>query len=1446
MELANFHHLVALFLTLLCGALAANHTDQVQFDSHSLFIKGQRVFLHGGEFHTFRLPVPDLWIDILEKIKAAGLNSISVYTHMGLLNPSRGVVDFDDWRDLQRLFEVAREVGIWVTLRPGPYINAETTAGGIAHWITSEVAGTLRTNVSDYREAWTPYIKGMAAQIRGNEITDGGSLILLQIDNEYNTDTGMEYMAQLEATYREAGVVVPFTYNDAGNQDHFVNGTGAIDLHGNDYYPQRYNCSEPDIWHTVVDYWDYHQQIDPAAPFYVPEMQGGALNGWGPNSPQYTGCMLLTGPEFENVFYRQLWASNAKLVSYYMFYGGTSWGFLPWDHFSGVYTSYDYGGAISESRALTPKHPEIKLQGIFLRSSPEFYKTNRIGNSSIGIPGGGAVSDPSAVALTFLQNPDTGAGFWITRHNDSTSSAVTSFSLNVTTSLGLLHIPLAGDVITLSGHESKVIVTDYAYGSRSRMLYSTAQVFFAGVIDSRDVLFLYGSTSQSHEFALTLSGVSSSASRVFSTTPGSSLGLPKNTTVFSLKAPFSAGLTTIFESSTQLILFADTPTAESFYAPTISSSASSDPHKGYWGIGTNETVLIGGPYLVRSASISSGSNVLEIRGDLNLTFESERGTGVTIVAPAHVTSAIWNGQTITLPKAQTLGSQSTLVRNGVIPPLPINSHADIQLPSLSDWKFKDSLPEITKSFDDSEWTVANHTTTNIPYPSYYGDGRVLYGCDYEFCENIVLWRGHFNASGSEKSVNLSINGGTAFAASVWLNNVFLNTSYGNSSGGFNILEETDDRFVFPKGVVLPGKDNVITIVQDNMGLNETVFTLNDPKSPRGVRGFKLDSGNFSEWKVQGKVGGYTGYPDKVRGVFNEGGLFGERQGWHLPGFDTSHWVSRPLSSGLPDSAAGVGFFVNTFNLDMPTGLDILLSFTFEEAVGQPYRAYLFVNGWMLGKRVANLGPQFKFPVHEGILDYHGVNTVAVALWSMEPITISPQLELTVDGVFRGGTANVTTNNPRWSPQGRGANCRHNCTSAPLPHFKHLYVDPRHFSVSPNSQMSIDTASDEESKLNIVVIGGSYVGSKVVDDLIPVVHETHNILLVEKGTHFQNIFAFPRLHVISGFERQAFVPYTFEYVKEAHSDGMIPNCTRTVDGLVTFILPNEIALQDGTTIPGKHLVLATGTSQRLTVGFDTLSAVKQIEGEEKSNDKQKGIKLIHAWQADVERANSIAVIGGGAYDSGAHVIQGSNSRSFTSSPSPNFPPRPTRYCDARMKEFGIATIFGQRPVKIEKPEAVHNGVGGLHTNGGSDAQKDGEFDVHLSGREELRDDLVITCLGGTPLSEPLQTLAPSAIDPETHYIRVLPTLQIDTSEPGSWPSLTTYPNVFALGDVANTGAHKAARPGHFQSGVVTRNIQRLVKSRSGRHHIGMTNGDCSYVAQNLEQMPKGISISETMM
>lgn len=128
------------------------------------------------------------------------------------------------------------------------------------------------------------------------------------------------------------------------------------------------------------------------------------------------------------------------------------------------------------------------------------------------------------------------------------------------------------------------------------------------------------------------------------------------------------------------------------------------------------------------------------------------------------------------------------------------------------------------------------------------------------------------------------------------------------------------------------------------------------------------------------IGGAS-YRDKLRGIFNEGGLYGERKQLHLPQDDKSTlWSERSPTSGLPSTArytrlvsqetgdgekwviaegghSGVGFFRTTLELNERPGYDTMMSFVFEDKGRKdpPYRALLFVNGWMMGKRVGNLG-----------------------------------------------------------------------------------------------------------------------------------------------------------------------------------------------------------------------------------------------------------------------------------------------------------------------------------------------------------------------------------------------------------------------------------------------------------------------------------------------------------
>lgn len=97
--------------------------DAVTFDNYSLFINGERTMIYSGEFHPYRLPVPSLWPDVFQKIKALGLNTVSFYLHWGALEGKRG--DFNDPAGLaiEPFLQAAQDAGIYLIARPGPYIS---------------------------------------------------------------------------------------------------------------------------------------------------------------------------------------------------------------------------------------------------------------------------------------------------------------------------------------------------------------------------------------------------------------------------------------------------------------------------------------------------------------------------------------------------------------------------------------------------------------------------------------------------------------------------------------------------------------------------------------------------------------------------------------------------------------------------------------------------------------------------------------------------------------------------------------------------------------------------------------------------------------------------------------------------------------------------------------------------------------------------------------------------------------------------------------------------------------------------------------------------------------------------------------------------------------------------------------------------------------------------
>lgn len=424
----------------------------------------------------------------------------------------------------------------------------------------------------------------------------------------------------------------------------------------------------------------------------------------------------------------------------------------------------------------------------------------------------------------------------------------------------------------------------------------------------------------------------------------------------------------------------------------------------YWSIDqaphdSTTAIILKAGYLIRTASVTGTK--LSLTGDINATTPIEILGG----APSNITSLTFNDKSFPF----------TVSKEGVVSATIPFTLPTLQVPDLQSltWKYIDSLPEIQSDYDDSHWPVANLSRSYNPLRPLTTPVS-LYASDYAFHTGTLIYRGTFTATGNESAFYLSMQGGSAFGSSAFLNGQFLGSwrgydaaTYGNST--------------FTLGALEKGRKYTITVVVDNMGLDENwTIGTETMKNPRGILDYALAGHDAADvtWKLTGNLGGED-YKDVSRGPLNEGGLFVERMGLHLPGaFDASDvgWQKSkgPVKDGIP--APGIGFFATEFELNMPKGYDIPLSFAFANGTdsythngssGPAYRVQLYVNGWQYGKFVNNVGPQTVFPVPEGILDYRGKNYLGISVWALDAgETRVSGLEMSVNAVIWSGLGEV--------------------------------------------------------------------------------------------------------------------------------------------------------------------------------------------------------------------------------------------------------------------------------------------------------------------------------------------------------------------------------------------------------------------------------------------------------
>jgi beta-galactosidase GanA len=892
---------------------AAGHG--VTFDEYSFSIDGKRSFLWSGELHPYRLPSPDLWRDILQRMKAAGFNATSIYFSWGYHSERPGVYDFTGVRDMDRLLDIAKEEGIYVIARPGPYINAELDSGGFPLWFTTTNVKSRSPDPAYLAlvDEWLGQIDRIIARHQWN---DGrGTVIAYQVENEYYDakDEHRAYIEHLKKKARADGIVVPLVGNHNGT---FTSGVGALDVDMADNYPQGFDCSNPAKWLPVADIAQYRRQ---GMPLGLGEFQGGAFDPWG--GPGYDKCAMLINDQFGDVFYKSNIAQGVTFQNTYMVYGGTSWG---WQAIPQNYTSYDYGAAITEGRQFRPLYWEDKRVGYFTQTVRPLLKMQ---------PGASATPSNPALIDIARTNPDDGTQLHHVRHRDSTATSRDETHLRLVIGDRRYDVPQEpGTALVLNGRESKLLLANYRMGS-ALLRYSTSELMTHAEIAGRDIAILYGTNGAPGETLL-----------AFARRP---------------RVTVLAGDVTYGWAGGELRLnYVHGPLArvliEGGAKPLLLLLGDKAESARFWRADTAEgPVLVRGSNLLRSASYQQDG--------LALTGDSAGPETIEIFAP-RPGAVRWNGQSLSVAATAGGGEQAQLT--AVARP--------VVLPALT-WKMQTETPEADPAFDDSKWAVADkQTTSSFTAPASL---PILFADDYGARVGHLWYWAHFasdTAAGNPTRLSLRVqSGGTAGAFSAWLNGHFLGSAQGAGERGFAL----------PTAYLRHHGDNVLSVLTVNMGHEQDYRSRNENRTARGIVSAQLHGASAAvTWRIQGALVG-PGEVDRVRGPYNAGGLYGERMGWHLPGYPDADW--KPVSLPFSANTAGITWYRSEAALDLPEGQDTSVALQIADDPQRHYRAMIFVNGWQLGNYINDLGPQHRFPIPNGILKPKGANSIAIAVWNTD-------------------------------------------------------------------------------------------------------------------------------------------------------------------------------------------------------------------------------------------------------------------------------------------------------------------------------------------------------------------------------------------------------------------------------------------------------------------------------
>jgi len=330
----------------LASAQSPPKTRSFSTRADQFLLDGEPFVIRCGEMHYPRVPRA-YWHDRMRKMRAMGLNTLCTYVFWNLHEPQQGKFDFEGNLDLAEYIRSAQAEGLYVLLRPGPYICTEWDFGGLPSWLLATTDIKVRSADPRFLSAAATYMTRVGKEVAGLQIHRGGPILMVQVENEYGSfGSDHEYMGAVRHMIQEAGFDGQLYTSDGSGKSNLAGGTldGVLSV---------INFGDgSNVEREFANFAAFRQNV----PRMCGEFWYGWFDHWGEKHHTTKAKPGADGLEWM--------LSRGISCNLYMAHGGSTFGYMSGANWGRVYqpdtSAYDYDAPIDEAGRPTEKFQAIR------------------------------------------------------------------------------------------------------------------------------------------------------------------------------------------------------------------------------------------------------------------------------------------------------------------------------------------------------------------------------------------------------------------------------------------------------------------------------------------------------------------------------------------------------------------------------------------------------------------------------------------------------------------------------------------------------------------------------------------------------------------------------------------------------------------------------------------------------------------------------------------------------------------------------------------------------------------------------------------------------------------------------------------------------------------------------------------------------------------------------